>query len=67
MRRRAPNEQAAPYRIAWNTSSLATGSYTLTAVARDAAGNLATSNVATVSIDNSAPRVVGRTPAAGGS
>ncbi len=28
-----------PYAVAWNTTSAANGSHTLTAVARDAAGN----------------------------
>jgi len=34
-------DTAAPYEIAWDTTTAAEGSHTLTAVARDAAGNTA--------------------------
>src|SRR5207245_237316 len=34
---------AAPYSISWNTTTAANGTHTLTAVARDAAGNVTTS------------------------
>ena len=43
---------AAPYSIAWNTSGVADGPHTLTAVARDAAGNTATSASVAVSVVN---------------
>jgi hypothetical protein len=43
---------AAPFQTAWATASLPNGSYTLTAVARDAAGNRATSAPVTVSVAN---------------
>ena len=33
----------APYSVSWNTTTAANGSHTLTAVARDAAGNTTTS------------------------
>jgi parallel beta-helix repeat protein len=41
-----------PYTTAWNTLSTANGSYQLAAVARDAAGNRATSAVVTVTVNN---------------
>ena len=33
-------DTAAPYSVSWNTTTVANGSHTLTAVARDAAGNV---------------------------
>ena len=42
----------APYTASWNTSSLANGTYTITAVARDAAGNTKTSATITVTVNN---------------
>ena len=44
-----------PYAVSWDTRSTANGSYTITAVARDAAGNRATSQPVTVTVDNAAP------------
>jgi hypothetical protein len=41
-----------PYTIAWNTTALRNGTYTLTAVARDAAGNVTTSDWVMVSVFN---------------
>ena len=41
-----------PYTATANTNSIADGTYTLTAVARDAAGNRATSDPVTVSVSN---------------
>ncbi|MBI5083001.1 MAG: S8 family serine peptidase [Acidobacteria bacterium] len=50
---------------AWNTSTIANGSYTLTATARDAAGNQGTASV-TVSVSNNTPPAVAFiTPGAG--
>src|SRR5262249_61177376 len=46
-----------PYSIAWSTTTSSNGSYTLTATARDAAGNLTTSS----------PGAVGGANATGGS
>jgi hypothetical protein len=43
---------AAPYSITGDTRTVANGSYTLTAVARDAAGNLTTSAPVTVGVAN---------------
>jgi len=44
---------AAPFSSSWNTSTSANGSYTLTAVARDAAGNVQTSSGVAVTVANS--------------
>ena len=44
---------AAPYSISWNTTTAANGTHTLTAVARDAAGNTATSSAVSVTVSNS--------------
>ena len=43
---------AAPYSIAWDTMTVGNGSHTLTAVARDAAGNTATSTAVSVNVNN---------------
>ncbi|HMF93839.1 MAG TPA: LamG-like jellyroll fold domain-containing protein [Vicinamibacterales bacterium] len=42
----------APYQVTWNTSAVANGSHSLTAIARDAAGNSATSAAVTVTVSN---------------
>jgi hypothetical protein len=46
---------AAPYTVTWNTTNASDGSHTLTALARDAAGNQTTSTPVTVSVNNSIP------------
>ena len=46
---------AAPYTITWNSATAANGVHTLTAVARDAAGNTATSNSLAVTVANGQP------------
>ena len=46
---------SAPYQVSWNTSTVANGSYSLTAKAYDAANNSTTSGAANVTISNSAP------------
>ncbi|HEY4507661.1 MAG TPA: Ig-like domain-containing protein [Candidatus Paceibacterota bacterium] len=46
------------YGVTWNTTGLSDGSQTLIAVARDAAGNYATSTSRTVTVDNTAPTVL---------
>jgi len=48
-------DTTAPYSISWNTTSASNGSHTLTAVARDAAGNRTTSNPVTITVSNTAP------------
>src|SRR4051812_19649231 len=51
---------AAPFTITWNTSVGSSGSHTVTAIARDGAGNRATSSPVTVTVDNTNnPAVVG--------
>src|SRR5262249_61826818 len=61
-------DTTAPYSVSWNTTSVANGTYTLAAVARDAAGNTATSAVS-VTVNNVAdttPPTVSLTSPAGG-
>ncbi|PYS31259.1 MAG: hypothetical protein DMG11_02015, partial [Acidobacteria bacterium] len=48
-------DTASPYSTSWNTTSASNGSHTLTAVARDAAGNRTTSSPVTVTVSNSTP------------
>ena len=45
---------ASPFTVAWNTTLTANGTQTLTAIARDGAGNLATSAAVDVVVSNSA-------------
>jgi hypothetical protein len=58
---------AAPYSVPWNTSTVLNGPYTLTAVARDAAGNSTTSVGVAVTVNNDTelPTVNLTAPAAG--
>jgi hypothetical protein len=44
---------AAPYNLAWNTTAVANATYSITARARDAAGNGATSAAVSVTVKNS--------------
>src|SRR5436305_8828068 len=48
-------DTSAPYAIAWNSTTAANGSHSLTAVARDAAGNATTSAPVSVTVSNVAP------------
>src|SRR5439155_1446574 len=58
---------ASPYSVSWNTTGVANGSHTLTAVARDAAGNVTTSAGVTVTVSNdTTPPSVSITAPAGG-
>src|SRR6266545_355167 len=50
-------DTASPYSVSWNTTTASEGSHTLTAVARDAAGNTTTSSAVTVTVDNTPPTV----------
>jgi fibronectin type 3 domain-containing protein len=59
-------DTGAPYTVAWDTRTASAGTHTLTAVARDAAGNTKVSAAVGVSVDNGAPPTVSVTaPAAG--
>jgi Concanavalin A-like lectin/glucanases superfamily/Bacterial Ig domain len=51
----ATEDTSAPYSITWDTSTVAIGSHTLTAVARDAAGNVATSGSVAVTVSSAPP------------
>src|SRR3954465_11263173 len=44
-----------PYGVSWNTSTVTNGAHTLTAIARDAAGNTTTSTPVSVTVTNTAP------------
>ena len=59
---------SSPYSVTWNTAGATAGSHQITAVARDAAGNSATSAAVTVTVNNAdttAPVVSLTAPAAG--
>jgi hypothetical protein len=47
-------DTTAPYTLSWNTTTLANGNHTLTAVAKDTAGNTTTSAGVTVNVSNAA-------------
>ncbi len=49
-------DTSAPYSTPWNTTSSANGPHTLTAVARDAAGNSTTSAAVNVTVSNTSTR-----------
>jgi hypothetical protein len=48
-------DPSAPYSLSWNTTTVPDGNYSLTAVARDTAGNSTTSQPVTVQVQNAAP------------
>jgi hypothetical protein len=62
-------DSTAPYSVQWNTSAVPNGSYSLTATARDNAGNTATSGIVTVTVSNvvdtTAPTVSMTAPSGG--
>jgi hypothetical protein len=47
-------DTTAPYSVPWNTASATNGAHTLTAAARDAAGNISTSSGVVVTVANTA-------------
>jgi hypothetical protein len=49
------DDTSAPYAVPWDTTTASNGPHTLTAVARDAAGNRTTSSPVTVTVSNGAP------------
>jgi hypothetical protein len=60
------DDTATPYAVSWNTTTGLDGTYTLRAVARDAAGNVTTSNSVSVTVlnaDRTAPAVSVTAPA----
>jgi hypothetical protein len=48
-------DTSSPYSFTWNTTTLVNGTHTISAVARDAAGNTTTSAVITVTVNNPSP------------
>ena len=60
-----PELTSAPYRFAWDSSTVADGAYVLTAVARDAAGNTTTSAPVSITINNARPTAAPAWPLAG--
>src|SRR5439155_12715262 len=48
----------APYSISWNTTTVSSGAHSVTAVARDAAGNTATSAAITLTVQPAQPTTV---------
>src|SRR5258705_195696 len=48
-------DTTAPYSVSWNTTTTGNGSHTLTAVARDAAGNVSPVSAVTVTVNNAPP------------
>ena len=59
-------DTSSPYSLSLNTTTLSNGTHTLSAVARDAAGNTGTSANVTVTVDNAAPTAPASLTAAGG-
>ena len=56
-----PEDTTSPYSVAWDTSTVAGGQHTLSAKARDAAGNFTISAIVTVNVTNANdPAVVGQ-------
>ena len=47
-------DTSAPYSISWDTTTVSNGNYSITAVARDSAGQTTTSTSITVTVSNSA-------------
>src|SRR5216117_60729 len=60
-------DTSSPYSVSWNTTAAGNGSHTLTARARDAAGNTTTSSTVTVTVfnDTSPPTVSITSPSSG--
>ncbi len=48
-------DTSAPYAVAWNTATATNGAHTLSAVARDAAGNTRTATTVSVTVSNTGP------------
>lgn len=52
-------DTSAPYQVVWNTTTFVNGTHSLTAVARDGAGNTRTANAVTVTVTNAGSGVAG--------
>ncbi len=50
-------DTAAPFGVSWNTTGVPDGTHSLTAVARDGAGNTATSSTVAITVTNNAVRL----------
>jgi RHS repeat-associated protein len=62
----AGTSSAPPFQLAWNTTTVGSGTHVLKAVATDDAGNATTSTDVSVSVDNSAAPTTSVTSPAGG-
>ena len=60
-------DTSSPYSLSLNTTTLSNGTHTLTAVARDTAGNTRTSSNVSITVDNQVPTVALTAPANGAS
>ncbi len=58
-------DTTAPYAVPWNTTTAGNGPHTLTAVARDAAGNVTPAAAVPVTVDNASPTVSLTSPSSG--
>jgi hypothetical protein len=58
-------DTTSPYSVTWSTTGLSNAAHSITATARDAAGNTATSSSISATVDNAAPTVAITSPAAG--
>lgn len=58
-------DSVAPYTISWNSATVADGTYSIVAIAKDAANNTTTSTSVQITVDNTAPTVASRSPSAG--
>src|SRR5207249_3061438 len=56
---------SAQHTLSWNTTTASSGSHSVTAVARDAAGNTTTSAAVSVTVDNTPPTIAITSPTSG--
>jgi hypothetical protein len=50
-------DTVAPYSISWDSTTVGNGAHTLSATARDSAGNSATASAVNITVDNTAPAI----------
>jgi hypothetical protein len=60
-------DTSSPYSVTWNSTTATAGAHSITAVARDAAGNTTTSSAVSTTVDNAAPTAVSITAPTAGS